>query len=94
MLCFKATQVLAVNINEPKPWEMGGKSGVSHSAKLAAIGPKGDLASITLKTKTADELKAKMALYVIGKPAEIPLEQVLPIFKSGERKPSAYEYFA
>lgn len=94
MLVFKAAQVIACNVQDPKEWTMNGRSGVTHSAKLAVIGPMADVASITLKAKTAEELKAKAAKYPIGKPAEVHVVDIVPVFKSGDRKASAYEYTA
>jgi hypothetical protein len=92
MLQYKALQVIAAVVLEPKDWEMGDRKGTTHAAKLAVLGKAGDVASITIKAKTADELKAKLALYPAGKAAEVPIVGVVPVFKAGDRKPSAYEY--
>lgn len=91
---FEAAQVVAIVKLEPKPWEMGGKSGVTHAAKLAAFGTSADVASITLKSKTAEELTAKIAKFPIGKPAVIPIVEIVPVFKAGERKAAGYELTA
>lgn len=94
MLTYKAAQVVACAKNEPKPWEFQGKSGVSHSAKLACLGTDGGAVSITLKAKTDEELSKKIAKLPVGKPAEIPVTEVVPVFRQGERKPSGYELVA
>lgn len=94
MLTYKAQQVIAAVKNEPKPWEMGGRSGVSHSAKVAVLGQNAEVASITLKAKTAEDLDKKLAKYPLGKPSEIPIVEVVPVFRAGDRKPSAYELTA
>ena len=91
MLCYKAAQVIACTKIDPKPWTFDGKSGVTHSAKLACLGSTGDVAVVLLKSKTAEELVAKVGKYSIGKPADVPISQVIPIFKAGEKKPSDYE---
>jgi len=93
MLVYKAQQVVSATRNDPKAWEMNGQKGVSHTAKLAVISTGGDVAVITLKSKTADDLNAKVAKYGLGKAAEVPILSVNPVFRQGERKPSAYEYF-
>lgn len=97
MLVYKAAGVVACVAQEPKSWSMKDKDGkelqgTNHLAKLAVFGALGDVASITLKAKTAEELKAKMAKYTIGKPAEIPIVSITPVFRQGDRKPSGYEY--
>jgi len=94
MLMYKAMQVVAVTKNEPKPWKMEGREGVNHSAKMAVIGTAADVASITLKAKTADELTAKVAKYTVGKPAEIQILDVVPVFKTGDRRAASYELTA
>lgn len=99
MLVYKAAQVVACVGQDPKPWTMRDKegkelSGVNHTAKLAVFGVGADVATIILKCRTADELKAKMAKYTIGKPADIPIIGVVPVFHQGDRKPSGYEYTA
>lgn len=94
MLIYKAAQVIAITKNEPKPWEMGGRSGVSHTAKMAVVGNAADVASITLKSKTAEELTAKIGKFPIGKAAEIQIVEVVPVFKSGDRKAASYELTA
>lgn len=94
MLVFKAVQVIAIVKNEPKPWEMGGRSGVSHTAKMAVVGGNADVASITLKSKTAEELTAKIGRYVVGKASEIQILEIVPVFKAGDRKAASYEFTA
>ena len=91
MIVFKAAQVLKTVINEPKPWEMGERKGVTHSAKVAVFGELGDADTIVLKAKTEDELKAKLAKYPVGKPAEIRITTFTPVFRAGDRKASGYE---
>ena len=94
MIVFKAAQVVAATLNEPKDWEMNGRKGTTHSAKLACIGPKADVASITLKAPTAEALKAKVASYTIGKPADVEIKEIIPVFKAGDRKAASYELVA
>lgn len=94
MIVFKAAQVVACTKNEPKDWEMNGRKGTTHSAKLACIGPKADVASITLKAKTAEDLVKKVASYTIGKPADIEITEIIPVFKAGDRKAASYELVA
>jgi hypothetical protein len=77
---------------EPKPWEFNGKTGVVHAAKLACVSASGEVASIKLKAKTADELTAKMARFTLGKPAEVQVTEIVPVYRQGDRKPSGYEY--
>jgi len=93
-LVYNAAQVVACTKQEPKPWEMGGRKGVSHTAKLAVLSPTGEVANITLKAKEEKELVEKVAKFTLGKPAQIPIKEIVPIFKSGDRKPSGYEYAA
>jgi hypothetical protein len=92
MLVYKAQQVVACTKLEPKPWEMAGRSGVTHAAKLAVLGVNGDVENIKLKSKTAEELVAKVGKFTIGKAAEVPIFAVIPVFKQGDRKPSSYEF--
>jgi hypothetical protein len=94
MIVFKAAQVVACVLNEPKEWEMGGRKGTSHTAKLACIGPKADVASITLKATSADLLLAKIDAFTIGKPADIEIKEIIPVFKSGDRRAASYELVA
>ena len=91
MLVFKAAQVIGVSLNEPKDWAMEGRTGTTHSAQLAVIGPRANVATIVLKCKTADDLKKKVASFTIGKPAEIELHNVVPVFKHGQKKASSFE---
>lgn len=92
MLCYKATQVLACTKEEPKPWTFEGKTGTVFAAKLACLGAAGGVAEIKLKAKTEAELVAKIAKYSIGKAADVPVLEIVPIFKQGDRKASGYEY--
>ena len=92
MLMFKAQQVIGCTRDEPKPWTMEGRSGTTHSARLALYGSTGEVAEIKLKAKTAEELTSKVAKYTIGKPAEVPLTGVVPVFRAGDKRPSGYEY--
>lgn len=94
MLVYKAQQVVACVKEEPKPWKMEGREGVTHSAKLAVIGVNAEAASIRLKAKSADELAAKVAKYTVGKPAEIAVVEVIPVFRSGDRRAASYELVA
>jgi hypothetical protein len=91
-IVVKAQQVVACVMEEPKPWEMGGKAGVVHSARLACVDSAGEVASIKLKAKSEAELKQKMAAYTIGKPADIRVKEIIPVFRSGDRKPTDYEF--
>ena len=93
-LIYDAAQVVACVKLEPKDWEMAGRKGTSHNAKLAVVSASGDVASITLKSKSADELTKKVAQFTIGKPARIPIKEIVPVFKTGDRKPSGYEFAA
>lgn len=94
MLVYKAVQVIAIVKNEPKPWEMGGRSGVTHSAKMAVIGENADVASITLKSKSAEDLTAKIGRFHVGKPTEVRITDIVPVFKQGDRKAASYEFTA
>lgn len=94
MIVFKAAQVIGCSLNEPKDWEMNGRKGTTHSAKLAVVGPKADVASITLKAKTADDLKKKVAAFTIGKPADVEISEIIPVFKAGDRRAASYELVA
>ncbi len=91
MLIYKAVQVVSINKNEPKPWEMGGKSGVAHSAQLACVSSTGEVSSIKIKAKTGEELDAKLKIFTPGKAAEIRIHDVVPMFRAGDRKASGYE---
>jgi len=92
MLIFRSAQVVAIHKEDPKPWEMNGKTGVTHSAKLSCVGTRGDVAVIKLKAKTAEDLEKKIALYPAGKAADVIVLDVLPMFRPGERKASGYEF--
>jgi hypothetical protein len=92
MLVFKAKTIVAASKNEPKPWEFDGKSGVTHSAKVAAFGEDGSAESIAIKAKTAEELEKKLARYPVGKSAEIVIGEITPLFRQGDRKASGYTY--
>lgn len=94
MLMYKAAQVVAIVRNDPKPWTMEGRSGVTHSAKMAVIGQTASVAEIVIKAKTSEELEKKLAKFVVGKPADIAIEQVVPVFKSGDRRAASYEFTA
>lgn len=94
MLVYKASQVVACVKEEPKSWTFQGREGVVHSAKLSVLGTDGGVASIRLKGKTAEELAAKISRVPIGKSAEIPILEVIPVFRSGDRKASGYEFAA
>lgn len=93
-LVYDAAQVIGVVKLEPKDWDFGGKKGTTHAAKMAAYSASGDVANITLKAKTADELTKKVAQFTIGKPAKIAIREIIPVFKAGDRKPSGYEFAA
>lgn len=60
---------------------------------MSCIGVKG-VAQITLKAKTADELTKKMAVYPPGKAADVEVLEIVPVFKTGDRKAASYEMFA
>lgn len=94
MLIYKAAQVIGVVKQEPKPWKMGDRSGVTFTAKMACVGAGMDTQCIVLKAKTAEELVAKVAKYTLGKPAEVPVLELVPVFKAGDRRASGYEMVA
>jgi hypothetical protein len=94
MLVYKCQQVIAATPEEARDWEMGGKTGTTHSARLAVLSVSGSVAEIRAKAKSAEELKAKLARYPVGKPAEVVVTSVVPVFRSGDRKPSSYEFTA
>jgi len=91
MIVFKAAQVVGCSRLDPKDWEMEGRKGTTHSAKLAVVGPNADVATIVLKAKTADELNKKVGQYTIGKPADVAITQIIPVFKAGDKKAASYE---
>ena len=93
-LVYDAAQVVACVKEEPKDWEMNGKKGTTHSAKLAVVSASGDVASIKLKAKTAEDLTKKVAQFTLGKPAKIGIKEIIPVFRAGDRKPSGYEFAA
>lgn len=93
-LVYQAAQVIAVVKEDPKDWEMNGRKGTVHSAKMAVVSATADVATIRLKSDTAEGLVKKVALYAQGKPATIPITQIVPVFKQGDRKPSGYEFTA
>jgi len=92
MLVYKAAQVVAIVKEEPKPWKMNDREGVTHSAKVACIGAAADAESIKIKAKSGPELDAKLAKYPVGKPAEIPVLEIIPLTRAGQDKPSSYEF--
>ena len=92
MLVYKAKQVIAVTLRDPKDWEMNGRKGTTHSAVLCVLGGDGNAENITLKAKTSEELKAKVAKFELAKPADVPIKEIIPVFKAGDRKPSGYEF--
>lgn len=94
MLIYSARQVIACQEEEPKPWEFAGRKGTSYTAKLAVLGQLADVATIKLKAKTQEELASKIAKYPIGKPADIHILEVIPVFQQGNRKASGYELAA
>lgn len=94
MLVYKATQVIGIVKNDPKPWEIGGRSGITHSAKMAVVGADMGVSSITLKAKTAEELETKIKKYPLGKPADIAVTEIVPVFKAGDRRAANYELAA
>lgn len=93
-LVFKALQVICVTREEPKEWEMNGRKGVSHTAMVCCLGNDGKAANIKLKAAAAEELTEKISCLTIGKPYDLPVVEVVPIFKANERRPSAYELVA
>lgn len=93
-LIYDAAQVVACVKLDPKDWAMGDRRGTSHRAKLAVVSATGDVASITLKSDTADNLVKKVNLYTLGKPAKVAIKEIVPVFKQGDRKPSGYEFTA
>jgi len=94
MLVYKAQLVVSATMEEPKDWAMNGRTGTTHAARLAVVGQKSDTANIRLKAKSAEELKSKVAKYTVGKPAEIEINEIIPVFRSGDRKAATYEYSA
>ena len=93
-LVYDAAQVVACVKEDPKDWQFEGKSGTVHSAKLAVVSSTGDVASIKIKAKTAEDLTKKVAQFTIGKTAKIPIKEIIPVFRTGDRKPSGYEFAA
>jgi hypothetical protein len=88
MLVYKAAQVVAAQPYEEKGWEMPDdqnpgkmRSGISRFCDVTVISTNGSVASVRMKGKTADEVKAKVAKLTIGKPAEI----VITAMKTGAR---------
>lgn len=92
MLVYKAAQVVACTKEDPKPWTMEGRTGVTHSAKLALLSTSGDVDQVRLKAKSAEELLAKVGRFSIGKPAEVVVTEVIPVFRAGDRRACSYEY--
>lgn len=92
MLVYKAQQVIAATREDPKDWNFNGKTGTTHSARLACLGSDGNVATIKLKAKTEKELNEKVSRYTLGKAGEVPIHEIVPVFRQGDRKPSAYEY--
>jgi len=91
MLVYDATQVIQATKQPPKDWEMNGRKGTIHSAKLALLSASGDVETVVLKAKTEEELVKKLAVYTPGKPAKVPVRELIPVYKAGDRKPSGYE---
>lgn len=94
MLVYEAAQVIGAQKQEPKPWEMNGRSGVSHTAKLAVVSSTMEAVTITLKAKSEEELTKKVAAFTPGKPAKIQIKEITPVFRQGDRKPTGYEFTA
>lgn len=94
MIIFKAISIIGIVINEPKEWDYLGKKGISYTACVAVIGPRANVAAITIKAKNSDELKKKISLYTVGKPAEIEITDIVPVFKTGEKRAASYEMCA
>ena len=94
MLVFKSLQVICATRNEAKDWSMNGKSGVSHSAFVCVVGMDGKASNIKIKAASAEDLNAKIGQLTIGKPYEFPIVEIVPVFKTGERKAASYEYVA
>jgi hypothetical protein len=92
MLQYNAAQVIACGSKDMKPWNINGKTGETHTAKLAVVSASGEATSIRLKAKTEKELTEKIAKYTVGKPAVIPITEVVPVFRAGDRKAADYEY--
>jgi hypothetical protein len=80
MLIYKCAQVVAAgNKVENKPWSMKGDdgkdiSGVSNYVDMTVISSGGGVAVIRLKGKDMTEVNGKLALYTIGKPADVPIK--------------------
>jgi len=94
MLVFKAAQIIVATREEPKDWDMGGKKGTTHPATLCCLGFDGKASNIKIKAKTEDELNAKIAQLTIGKPYDLPIVEVIPVFKTGDRRASGFELVA
>jgi hypothetical protein len=94
MLAYKALQVIAATREEPKDWEMNGKKGTTHAAMICVLGHAGKADNLKVKAKSAEELHAKLDALTLGKPYDFPIIEVVPIFKAGDRRPSAYEFVA
>jgi hypothetical protein len=71
---------------------MNGKSGTVYAATVCVLGHSGKADNLKIKAKTADELNAKIDVLTLGKPYDFPILEVVPIFKAGDRRPSAYEF--
>ena len=81
MLVYKAAQVVNASKIENKPYAFkddAGKdrSGTSIYSDMTVLGSAGGVAVIRLKGKTEDEVKAKVATYTVGKPADIQIRDI------------------
>jgi len=94
MLMFKAAQVIVATLEEPKAWKMEGREGVTHAAVVCCLGHDGKASNIKIKGKSAEELNAKIGALTPGKPFDLPIIDVVPIFKQGDRRASGYELVA
>lgn len=83
-----------LKLNEPKPWSMEGRSGVSHSAECLLLTPEGEVDQVGVLRIKGDELikKAKPGTFfgsfaMRANPASRQIEAVLtdltPVKKAG-----------
>ncbi len=91
MLMYRALQVIAATLEEPRDWEMAGRKGTIHSAMVCCLGHDGKASNLRIKAKTAEDIAAKVGALTVGKPADLPVVEVVPVFKAGDRRASAYE---
>lgn len=83
-----------LKLNEPRPWTMDGRSGVSHSAECMLLAPDGSVDSVGVLRIRGEEMiaKAKVGMYMASfglraNPGSRVIEAVLtdlrPVQRSG-----------